>query len=113
VRSAVAALADPASVRLALTSADAAVVAQSAVLPDGRGYVVADQLPRLASDRTYQLWVLIGQQRVSAGILGSRPTTAAFHVGQSLDGLAITEESAGGVGTSENAPVVFGRLGAG
>ena len=109
-RSAVAALSDPASIRLALTSADTTVMAQTAILPDGRGYVVADQLPRLASDRTYQLWVLIGHERISAGILGSRPTTAAFHVGQRLDGLAITEESAGGVVVSDNAPVVFGRL---
>lgn len=109
-RSAVAALADPAAVRLALTAADTGLTAQTAILPDGRGYVMADQLPRLAPDRAYQLWVLIGQERISAGILGSSPTTAAFHVAQRFDGLAITAESAGGVAASDNAPVVFGRV---
>lgn len=109
-RSAVAALADPAAVRLALTAPDTAITVQTAVLPDGRGYVVTDQLPSLAADRTYQLWILIGHERISAGILGSRPSTAAFHVAQRFDGLAITEESAGGVVASDNAPVVFGRV---
>lgn len=85
-------------------------MAQTAILRDGRGYVVGDQLPRLTEGRTYQLWVLIGHERISAGILGSRPTTAAFHVAQRLDGLAIAEESAGGVVDSGNAPVVIGRV---
>jgi len=109
-RSAVAALANPASQTLQLRSADRPVVAQAAILPDGRGYLLVDQLTGLPSDRSYQLWVLVDNERVSAGILGSRPTVAAFHVGQRLDGLAITEERAGGVVVSQNAPVVFGRL---
>jgi hypothetical protein len=108
-RSAVAALADPTSARLALTSADTPVVAHTAILPDGRGYLMADQLPRLAANRTYQLWVLIAHERISAGILGRRPMVVAFHGGQRFDGLAITEESAGGVAVSNNTPVVFGR----
>jgi hypothetical protein len=109
-QSAIAALANPASQTLQLRSADRPVVAQAAILPDGRGYLLVDQLSGLRPDRSYQLWVLVDNERVSAGILGSRPTVAAFHVGQRLDGLAITEERAGGVVVSENAPVVFGRL---
>ena len=111
-RSAVAALANPASQTLPLRSGDRPAVAQAAILPDGRGYLLVDQLAGLRADRSYQLWVLVDNERVSAGILGSRPTVAAFHVGQRLDGLAITEERAGGVVVSQNPPVVFGRLSA-
>jgi hypothetical protein len=109
-RSAVAALRDPAARTFTLGSAERPPVAQAALLADGRGYLVADQLPPLPADRTYQLWVLVDHQRISAGLLGRRPTVAVFHAGQRLDGLAITEEEAGGVVVSRNAPVIFGRL---
>ena len=105
------AFADPASQTLQLQSADRPAVAQAAIFPDGRGYLLADQLPSLGSGRSYQLWVLVDHERVSAGILGGRPTIAAFHVDQRVEGLAITDEQAGGVVVSENAPVVFGRIG--
>lgn len=108
-RSAVAALSDPASRTLKLGSTDRPTVAQAAVLPDGRGYLLADQLPPLPADRTYQLWVLVDNQRVSAGLLGRHPTVAVFHAGGRFDGLAITEEEASGVIVSRHAPVVFGR----
>jgi hypothetical protein len=109
-RSAVAALRDPAARTFTLGSADRPPVVQAAVVADGRGYLVADQLPPLPPDRTYQLWVLVDDQRISAGLLGRRPTVAIFHAGQRIDGLAVTEEEAGGVAVSRSAPVVFGRL---
>ena len=109
-QAAVAALADPGATTLELRSPEAVTAAHVALLPEGRGYLMADRLPSLPPHRTYQLWVLADGARISAGILGSRPSIAAFHVDQGIDGLAITEEAAGGVITSENAPVVFARL---
>ncbi|HKY74878.1 MAG TPA: anti-sigma factor [Acidimicrobiia bacterium] len=109
-RSAVAGLSEPSARTLTLGSADRPAAVQAAVLRDGRGYLLADQLPPLPAERTYQLWILSDNERISAGLLGPRPTVAVFHAGQGFDGLAITEEAATGVVVSRNAPVVFGRF---
>ena len=71
---------------------------------DGVGYVYTDTLPILAADRAYQLWAINGNGVISAGIFGT-DGVAPFVVDGDLAGLAITEEIAGGVVTSENDPV--------
>ncbi|MBV9040137.1 MAG: anti-sigma factor [Acidimicrobiia bacterium] len=105
------ALANPDAQRVSMRSPDGSVTAQVAVLPDGTGFLVADRLPALASDRTYQLWALADGQTISAGVLGARPQIVAFRYAPAgLSGFAVTAEHAGGVSVSQNAPVVVGTV---
>jgi hypothetical protein len=67
-------------------------------------------MPALPETRTYQLWALSGGRRISAGVLGARPELVAFHVATRIDGLAITDEPAGGVDASRQSPVAFGEV---
>lgn len=76
------------------------------VEPDGSGILVADSLPPLAADRTYQLWVILEDRIVSAAVLGNDPATTEFRAEGDVVGLAVSDEVAGGVVVSENTPVV-------
>jgi len=77
------------------------------VLPDGSAYLVNTGLPRLPSDRTYQLWGVVRGQTVSLGLLGSQPSDVAFTVNPSapVKVFAVTDEVSGGVVRSVHAPV--------
>ncbi|MBT8213251.1 MAG: anti-sigma factor [Acidimicrobiia bacterium] len=94
--SAVVTLADPAgnaaSVQLVMTE-------------EGIGYVLSDALPALADDRTYQLWAIVGDTVLSAGVMGNDPGITPFQVSGDVVGFAITEEVAGGVVSSANDPL--------
>lgn len=80
---------------------------QIVLLPDGTGYVHTNTLPALPTDATYQLWAVVGDQVISAGVLGNDPQTVPFHIDpEGLQGLVITEEVAGGVAQSQADPVV-------
>lgn len=105
---ALAATANPAAIKVDLRSPEGPAAAQAILLPDGRGYLLADGLPGLAPDRTYQLWALIDGQRISAGTLGTQPKTAAFHASGKVAGFAVTEEQAGGVVASKHSPILVG-----
>ena len=72
---------------------------------DGIGYVFADTLPPLPDDRTYQLWAIVGEEVISAGVLGSDPDQSPFQVVGDIAGFAITNEVAGGVPVSEGTAV--------
>ena len=78
----------------------------------GTGFVQAGQLSRLPIDQTYQLWGVVGEKTVSLGLLGARPTVAAFSVagGAAVSAFAITAEHSGGVVQSSNQPVVAGPV---
>lgn len=93
-----------------LRSANGVVLARAVLVPDGTGYLWSDHLPRTATDRTYQLWAIIGTERISAGVLGPNPSVAPFRLAGDVVGLAITEEVAGGVVASENQPVASGLI---
>lgn len=93
-----------------LRSADGAVLAHAVLVPDGTGYLWSDGLPRTAADHTYQLWAIIGTERISAGVLGPSPSVAPFRFAGDVVGLAITEEVAGGVVASQNQPVASGLI---
>jgi hypothetical protein len=102
---------DPGARTLQLQSADGQVVARAVVMPDGSGFLMAHELPGLDTDRTYQLWGDTGaEQLVSLGLLGTDPAVVAFEAGTDLGALAITDEAAGGVSQSRNAPVVVGAF---
>ena len=77
------------------------------ILPNGSAFVVNTGLPKLASDRTYQLWGVVNGQTVSLGLLGSQPRDVAFTVNPSapVKVFAVTDEAAGGVVRSTHSPV--------
>ena len=105
------ALADPRAQRVSMRSTDGRRSAEIALAPDGTGFLVADALPALSADRTYQLWALADGQKISTGVLGARPHVVAFRYAPSrLSGFAVTDEQAGGVVSTQNAPVVLGTL---
>lgn len=106
-QAAMAALVDPAARRVALRSDDGRTVVQAVVRPDGEGYVVDDNLPALSPDRTYQLWAMVGDRPVSAGVLGHDPGVAAFRAPAGLAALAVTRESAGGAVSPSEKPLVL------
>jgi len=80
------------------------------MLPNGTGYLVSSDLPKLSSDRTYQLWAIDGSNVVSLGVLGHNLGPSAFKFVGSPKTLAITDEVAGGVAQPQSNPVVSGRV---
>ena len=91
-----------------LLSADGVVLARAVLVPDGTGYLWSDGLPHTDADHTYQLWAIVGTEKISAGVLGPDPSVAPFRIAGDVTALAITEEVAGGVVASENQPVASG-----
>jgi hypothetical protein len=103
------ALADPASEVVDLKAADGHVVGRVAITSDGTAFLGADALTPLAENRTYQLWGQSGEILVSLGVLGNRPQIVTFPASRySL--FAITEEVAGGVVQTRNAPIATGSV---
>ncbi len=104
-------LADPELSHAQLAAAsDPKLKVLAVVDDDGRGYLVADDLPELPADRTYQLWGRVDGTLISLGLLGPNPATVVFAADDSVDLLAITEEDSGGVLSSQNPAVVVGPL---
>jgi len=105
---ATAAAAQPGAVTVALQDPGSAQTMMSAVVSaHGESYLISEGLPALPADRTYQLWVIVDDRIISAGVLGSAPTVNPFRVEGDIAGLAVTEEIAGGVAVSENDPVAL------
>ena len=102
--------ASPSARSFVLESAGGDAQVEAVMLPDGTGYLVSADLPKLASDRTYELWGIDGSIVVSLGVLGRELDESAFKAAGNPKVLAITEERAGGVAQSENQPVVSGRV---
>ena len=93
---------DPSSTVATLAAAgDVAAEARIVLGTDGVGYVYADSLPALDESRTYQLWAIVDDRVISAGVLGANPDNSPFQVVGNVAGFAITEEVAGGVPVSE------------
>ena len=114
-----AALASPSTRRIPLaatTSTDASATPATIVLTAaGTGFLVngvGGGLAPLPSDRTYQLWGIVGSRAISLGLLGSHPGIVPFSVGGSapITEFAVTDEAAGGVVQSTHQPVAVGSL---
>ena len=108
--SALAAHSRPDARRVELRSGDGLVLAHAVVTPEGTGFVWGDGLPPVSARHTYQLWAVVGGERIPAGVLGPEPDLVPFHVSGTVAALAITEEAAGGVVATEQQPVVTGLL---
>jgi hypothetical protein len=82
------------------------------VLADGTAFLDGRPLPRLAEDRTYQLWGLgaPGAAPISLAIIGHSPGIQQFGVPAGVGTLAVTAEHAGGAVAPTSAPVVAGQV---
>jgi anti-sigma factor RsiW len=80
----------------------------------GTGFVQVRELPALPTDRTYQLWGVVGGQTISLGLLGPDPIIVPFSVAgrAPVRAFAITDEHSGGVVQTTRQPVVAGQVGA-
>lgn len=101
---------NPSSQRVALVAEEGSTLATVVVLPNGIGFLTDPRLPALPEDRTYQLWALVGEATVSAGVLGNEPGVTAFSVDLPVDGFAISEEMHGGVPVPSAAPIAVGTI---
>jgi anti-sigma factor RsiW len=89
--------------RTAVLVAEGSPVEIEAVVDEsGLGFLVADALPQLPRDQTYQLWGVVGDDVISLGILGPNPELELFTARVDLAALAVTIEPAGGVVSDGN-----------
>jgi anti-sigma factor RsiW len=109
-RAAAAAMADPSAEEVRLASVDGHLSVRLVRQSDGTGFVLADSLAALPSNRTYQLWAVRDDAKISLGVLGNQPGVSPFRIAGPVQAYAITEEVAGGVAASQNAPVVVGYV---
>jgi len=111
LRAANVALVDPDAARTTLASPNGTMQAAAVVLPDGSGYLMAEDLPGLDATRTYQLWGQTGSGMISLGLLGAKPDgVVPFRVSGDVAALAITDEVADGVPEPSTAPILLGRF---
>ena len=95
----------------ALSSADETMTVDAVLLSNGTGYLLAEDLPVLTQQETYQVGGVTDAGVISLGLLGADPAQGmAFQAGDHVTGLAITQEKAGGVAKSENSAVVSGTF---
>lgn len=95
-----------------LSSPDGSISADAVLLSDGSGLLLAEDLPGLTAEETYQLWGVTDTGVISLGLLGAEPgRVMPFLAGDDVSGLAVTREVAGGVAQSENPAVVAGEFG--
>ncbi len=94
--------------RVDMRSPDGTLSAEAVVLRDGTGYLLESNLPELSPDRTYQLWAVVGSNKISVGVLGQKVEPLAFRASADVSAFAITNETAGGVIASEQPPTVVG-----
>lgn len=111
-RAASAAMADPGARIVRLVGAASAGSAEVVTMPDGGGFLMGHEVPRLPEGRTYQLWAMSGDHDaptlVSTAILGRTLRVLAFHAPQSVLGFVITDEAAPGSVRSVEEPVLAG-----
>ncbi len=111
LRAANAALLHPDASRSTLATPDGAVHMDAVLLPDGSGFLMADELPGLGDDRTYQLWGQTGSGMISLGLLGANPDgVVPFRASGDVAALAITNEAATGTNQPSTAPLLLGRF---
>ena len=92
-----------------LASTDKAL-SLSVAVQGSSGYLLADQLPELPADRTYQLWGVIDGKVISLGVLGRHPGVVVFAANPQLSALALTNETSGGVAVSKETPLASGQF---
>ena len=106
---AAAAASSPSSLSVTLSSPNGTEGINPEVIIDdsGTGYIIADTLPALTADRTYQLWLIVEDRVVSAAVLGNDPGAIQFRAEGTVVGIAISNEIAGGVAVSAVEPTAI------
>ncbi len=100
--------ADRDSVTTTLVSDASDASAEAVIDQDGHGFVVAQNLPTLPDDQTYQLWGVVDDgQVISLGIFGPNPEIETFTVEGTVSALAITIEQSPGVVSDGNPDGAF------
>ena len=80
-------------------------------MADGRAYLMPQNLRELPADQTYQLWSLKGTERTSLIVAGADPDMVLpFRTSPDIDGLALTQEVAGGAPQPTKTPVAVAFL---
>jgi hypothetical protein len=102
--------ANPGARQVVMKSPDGSHATTAVILPDGTAYLDPQNLPPLPSNQTYQLWGVIGQDKVSLAVMGSRPRLLEFGAPDNVAALAVTAERAGGVVVTVNQPFVVGPV---
>ena len=93
-----------------LTDAENSMAVKVIVDPQGHAFLMADVLPALDDQHTYQLWAAEGDQMVSLGLLGSSPSMSMVGVDPAVTTLALTVEPMGGSTGPTSAPMAQGTL---
>lgn len=93
-----------------LSDAGNTMAVQVVVDPQGHAFLMADVLPALDDEHTYQLWAAEGDQMVSLGLLGSAPSMSVVGVDPAVTTLALTVEPLGGSTGPTSAPMAQGTL---
>jgi anti-sigma factor RsiW len=81
-----------------------------ALTSSGAAYLIPQDLSKLSSNMTYQLWGQIDGQMISLGLLGPNPGVTAFSTNRKapVSSFAITAERSGGVLQPTHTPIVQG-----
>jgi anti-sigma-K factor RskA len=96
------------SVTTTLVSETSDSSAEAIIDQDGHGFVVAQNLPTLPENQTYQLWGVVEDgQVISLGIFGPNPEIETFTVEGPVSALAITIEEFPGVISDGNPDGAF------
>ena len=77
----------------------------------GAAVLVADDLPALSAQKTYELWFVRGSTPVSAGVFAAQPGTTTAALSGTMkpgDAIAVTVEQAGGspTGAPTSTPIL-------
>ena len=89
------------------------VEAEVMILEDDRVVLMAENMPRLPEDRTYQIWVIEGDDPRPSGVFEPQDESVAAVVEDPLDeadAIAVTVEPAGGSSQPTTDPMLIGKL---
>lgn len=77
---------------------------------EGHGFLMADALPPLPADETYQVWSSTDGTMISLGMIGSNPTMALVPIDSAVTELALTREPIEGSVAPTSPPMATGAL---
>ena len=89
------------------------VEAEVMILEDDRVILMAENMPWLPEDRTYQIWVIEGDDPRPSGVFEPQDESVAAVVEDPLDeadAIAVTVEPAGGSSQPTTDPMLIGKL---
>jgi Anti-sigma-K factor rskA/Putative zinc-finger len=105
-----AATSNPGARRVILRSGDGSRLTAAVIMPDGTAYLDPRNLPSLPTNETYQLWGVIGSDKISLAVIGNTPRLVEFGAPNNVAALAVTAERAGGVVVTQQQPIVVGTV---